>query len=689
MRAFVCLVVAFAVLPGVVSAEPPGVTWPGLPPGAAVVEGVVDTVRVVADRLEREEALRRLPLFATVHEVAGVERTRVESVAEIIEDGVGVRVRRYGGLGAYSAASIRGSSASQVEVFLDGVPLRSAQWGGANLSDLPLSGLSRIEVFRGPAPPEFSSPGIGGVVNLVTLAPERVSPGIACSFGSHGTCRIDVTAPGRFFGAPVSLSLRRLDSRGDFAYLNDNGTPENPLDDAIVARGNNDFARTGVLLRASPRLPGGWRCDLLEDLLVNSGGVPGVGNVPIESARADLSRSVTRLSVAPPRLMDGSLDLRASGFAVVARDRFRNPDDETGLPRADTIGRATSVGLQTVGALSWIDSWQLISLVAEVRRERYVPESADPRIGEGFTRERWLATLGVEDRFALPDGRLSLVGGCRYQASSDNYTGPEPIGGPPMPLETPHRASFLSPSVGVAWRVREGITLKATAARHARFPTMLEAFGARGSVAGNSDLEPEEGTTFDLGAVASVAGGVLEAGVFRSDRGNLIVFLENSQRTVKAWNLESARVEGVEFSFVRRRDRGLSVAASYTREDARNTGPSPVYHGKRLPYCPEHSLFVGTSFAAGPLLLAHEFHYESASWLDRANLPENRIAPRRIHSLLARLELGAGGAALSVEVANLTDAAIIDVEGYPLPGRSWHVGLEIVPGARTPEGGQK
>jgi hypothetical protein len=40
--------------------------------------------------------------------------------------------------------------------------------------------------------------------------------------------------------------------------------------------------------------------------------------------------------------------------------------------------------------------------------------------------------------------------------------------------------------------------------------------------------------------------------------------------------------------------------------------------------------------------------------------------------------LGPGGdLALTVEGVNLTDNDVYDVEGFPLPGRSWHASLEI------------
>jgi hypothetical protein len=70
-----------------------------IPPDAGVLTDVVDTVRVVADRPHPLDAIRERSTFATVHEI-GDARSGVVGVADVIEEGAGVDVKRYGGLGA-------------------------------------------------------------------------------------------------------------------------------------------------------------------------------------------------------------------------------------------------------------------------------------------------------------------------------------------------------------------------------------------------------------------------------------------------------------------------------------------------------------------------------------------------------------------------------------------------------------
>ena len=69
------------------------------------------------------EAEKKAPT-AFVSEVDVASRNRaLDTTADALEQAAGVQVQRYGGLGAFSTISIRGSSANQVPVYLDGVPL--------------------------------------------------------------------------------------------------------------------------------------------------------------------------------------------------------------------------------------------------------------------------------------------------------------------------------------------------------------------------------------------------------------------------------------------------------------------------------------------------------------------------------------------------------------------------------------
>ncbi len=694
-RRFACVVAAtmlFAPMASASDAPPP------------LLKGVVDTLEVVSDR---PELLESIPTFATVHYISS-ELERVTSVSDVIEQGAGVHVRRYGGLGSYSTASIRASSPGQVEVYLDGVPMNSATYGSANLADLPLDGLERIEVYRGGAPVGFGTPGIGGVVNLVTRPPEGGAAGAVLSAGSYETYRIDLTRSGSLSWRNASggaaaeapghvgptgarggvsgttpdlryaLTLHHLQSEGDFEYLDHHGTPENTDDDEIVARENNAFRQTDLVLRLDGGPWAGWNFEASNQAFWKRSGVPGIENVHIKSVHYTVFRNTARLSIEPPRLAGGSLSFRLGAFHVSTRDRFHNPEDEVGFDRWDSDDRGWSYGANLKTTYDWHAARQSLSLFGESRRERFIPESENPNVGVGFTRKRDEVSLAAEDR-AFPFGeRLELVLGYRYQEAVDNYAAPPPFGGPPEPLDELHRTNSHGPSYGARLKLLPGVVLKANRTEYARFPSMLELFGSSGYIEGNAELEPERGTTTDVGLLLSGTNEAsLELVFFRADREDLIVFLQNSQRTVKAFNLDEASVRGAEVTARRSWPCGIGVSASYTFQDARNEGPSPIYDGKRLPYEPRDDLFVRAQWEGGRLALWHEYHHQGETYRDRANLEENMSPASDVHNAGLRVDVVPDELSMSFEVRNLTDERIVDVEGYPLPGRTFYATLMV------------
>jgi len=65
-------------------------------------------------------------------------------LAEALDEQPGLRVTRLGGLGSFSMVSIRGSTADQVLILVDGIPLNAAEGGPVDLSTLPLGPIQTL-----------------------------------------------------------------------------------------------------------------------------------------------------------------------------------------------------------------------------------------------------------------------------------------------------------------------------------------------------------------------------------------------------------------------------------------------------------------------------------------------------------------------------------------------------------------
>ena len=85
---------------------------------------------------------------------------------------------------------MRGSSANQVTILIDGIPLNAAQTGIVNLGEIPLCNIEKIEIYSSNIPIELNTSPIGGVVNLITKKSYKTNGFIKLSAGSFETYNI-------------------------------------------------------------------------------------------------------------------------------------------------------------------------------------------------------------------------------------------------------------------------------------------------------------------------------------------------------------------------------------------------------------------------------------------------------------------------------------------------------------------
>ncbi|MBN1761081.1 MAG: TonB-dependent receptor plug domain-containing protein [Chitinispirillaceae bacterium] len=163
----------------------------------------------------------------------------------VLEQVSGVAIRRTGGFGEYTDASIRGGSPKQVQVYLDGIPLNSAAGGAVDLSKIPLTALRDITVYKGTAPLELLGSTAGAVINLRSGAVKDMVAGLL-ELGSFGYRKAGTVLRKRIGPMTHYFSVDYSGARNDYPYEDDNDTPYNSDDDAIKTKNHNEFSMIGV-----------------------------------------------------------------------------------------------------------------------------------------------------------------------------------------------------------------------------------------------------------------------------------------------------------------------------------------------------------------------------------------------------------------------------------------------------------
>lgn len=106
-----------------------------------------------------------------------MEEKKLHNVQDALRQTAGVDILRFGGPGKSTNVQLRGASASQTMIMVDGVPIRSNTSDAAELNFLSTDNIERIEVLKGSQSTLYGSNAIGGVINIITKRGQETPEG--------------------------------------------------------------------------------------------------------------------------------------------------------------------------------------------------------------------------------------------------------------------------------------------------------------------------------------------------------------------------------------------------------------------------------------------------------------------------------------------------------------------------------
>ena len=595
------------------------------------------------------------------------------SLEDLLSEVPGVQVRRFGGPGQASEVSIRGSTAAQVVILLDGVRLNGSQSGAVDLSTIPIALLDRIEVSRGGGSAQVGSDAIGGVIHLITKRAEtRAETSLSGSAGSFETYQVSAVDRRTLRGTQTVLGYDGFFSKGDFEFRRPRfefaGTNIVPEPDPL-RRANARTENHSALLRVGRDLGERYHLSLVDYFFYGSQGEPGLdsGTGELGGQQPDAHDRVTRnLGILTleatelPFALDGTLRLSQR----YEREHFRDS-----LPRQgsaiDADNRNNSLGAH----------------VGLERRDRFAGVGSRAALDFDFRDDRLdsnelpnvdRTTYGVfvQDELRLLEGRLLLVPALRFD-------------------DTEGFGSEWIPRLGAQLQPWSWLRFKTNVERSYRVPNFDELyFPDKGFIRGNPALRPEEAINFDIGfelafeRVGPLSNVAFEAAYFRQDIDDSIVFVLINPFTVAPVNTGSATAQGAELALSAGVTSWLRLRANYTFLDATLDATGTPLPGRtrnevttRAELGPPSGLArlvvesiytddIPTTFTGGTRI--------SARVVLNASLSTNLT---RLASL--RRWLPFSDVVVSVGATNLTNASVRDATFFPQPGRAYFVTAEI------------
>lgn len=594
-----------------------------------------------------EAAARRDPSSAvTVIRVDG-HPEQARDTAELLAAAPGVVVQDLGGLGQTKSVSIRGASPTGVLVMLDGIPLNGAG-GIAELSRLPLALAESMEVLRGGAGARYGSGGLGGVVNVLTPEAKGLRAHAQLSLGSFGTGLAEAGATGPLLGGQALVLLHGGRTAGDFAYLFDETPviPDDPL--RALTRENNDAGWGGALVKYRTAL-GGWTAHALAELSFDRRGLAGTVHFPTIDARQEGRRVAASVRAARPLGDSAELSLRA----------HLRWDDEafSGGYFGTAVRQRLLSGAAAADASLLVAGWHALSATAELGGDALEESTGrDPAWAK--------AALMAMDEVLLLDGQLVLA--------------------PSLRVDLVGRFVTLSPKLGATATLPWGLEARANLGQAHRAPSFLELYVVQGSLLPNPLLRPERALTADLQlGWRAPAGPAVSVAAFGSLYEDLISYEYYPPFLARAYNFATAAVYGVEAAGEAGLPLGAAISAAYTLLFSLNLRDEPRYFLKALPFRPRHSLRAQLSGGPEWLTGRLEVRAQSEQFINRTEegqLPARALVHASVESVLPFSRW----MRLTVQVKNVFDVHAQDVDGYPLPGRSFYAGLRAELGDRSP-----
>jgi vitamin B12 transporter len=617
-----------------------------------VVRGESSSSRdpTAASTVVRREALRRPGAAA----------------ADVIASAPGVQLARTGSSADLATASIRGASSAQTPVYLSGIRLNDDLTGTADLSQVPLWMLDRIEVFRGNAPFEADRLGIGGAIFFEPSLPSRPRIGGGIEIGSFGALAGFVGGALADDGAGSLVGLRQERADNDFEYTDDRGTLADPNDDRRVRRQNADHDSTDAWAIGRWRIgPGGARMTLVTNAFRREQGVTGLGVIPALSARASVQRFLAGVSAGAP--CRAGCELWLSSSLLESQHDVRDPAGELGLAAPEVVSSGRRFVQEARIAQQLGEGWRLRAGIGQELELLRVDAIGVSELAARRAATR--ATLAVQREA----GALLVHGlGALECHGTSGPDGADRCG-----------AFVPSGRVGVAVRASEHLMLLANAGRAVRVPTLGELYGVSPAVRGNSELSPETSVSADVGVRAGAGRVSAEAHAFSRWVNDLMAFRRSGFGYVRPFNVGTARVLGAELFATADAGDHVRAEVALTALDPRDTSDDRQLTNDLIPY---QSRLVATArselYARRPLgdgalervALGGRVSHRSSRVADAAGLIV--LDAQTTFDLDLTALLLSERIALRAAIQNLFDARRFDVLGFPLPGRSYHAAAE-------------
>ncbi|HUI90608.1 MAG TPA: TonB-dependent receptor [Chitinivibrionales bacterium] len=468
---------------------------------------------------------------------------RYADLQSALETVSGVTVGNRGGFGHYADASIRGGSPSQVQVYLDGVPLNGATGESVDISKIPLPSLETVTVYKAAPPLEFFGDNAGGVIELSSGAKKDAASVLleAGSFGYRIGSAVLVKTLGRM---THRLSVNCGWADNNYPYTDSSVTHGQTIaaDDSQKTMDNNFFStfssaysnvfriddRNTLTSHVSARVTNEGLFYLPQAGL-NDGTVKDNLVSLVESYAATVNPKLMIMVTAKAKTDEQKFQRSRPYYLTtpISTDVSQPFGSLDGVVKWTVGNRVNATGLLS-GSYDGFDYTNLLAPASQVQ-SRFI---------------RLVGKAGAEADVHFLDNLSARIGGIyRYQIDStnDSISSYGPVAGGGI-----SKKGFPNGFSEVNYHPCSWLSILGGAQYSSRSPGFSELYSQSATVRGNPALLPETRLEYDVGLSVLRPRLALSASVFWDDTRNKIVYIGHNlvfspmnASEVQGWGIES------------------------------------------------------------------------------------------------------------------------------------------------------
>lgn len=565
-----------------------------------------------------------------VVKVAEGREAAPRDLGEALQDISSVVVSRYGAPGATATAFLRGASAQQVLVMVDGRPVNHKGSGDFDLAQFPLDNVERVEVLKGGASSMYGANALGGVINVISRRHPTDEPRTLLTVEGGAMPKWETSDTGWFKNYRVS----HQQSFGAWK-MNLGGS----LRQSEGHRVNSAFTGYGMDLNLGYQGLEGTEFRWSGGYTQGDVGVPGSLSFLTPSALQKTQRPYARAEVIHQFGEEG----RVKGAAYWTQDHYQY-SDPSNIFLMDERSEIMTVGSEWQVDGHWGEA-HVWSGGIHAFKDNLTGVLNGTDVGS-----KPLETIGVffQDQVKVADGLTTTV--------NVRYDGNSIFGG----AISPQMGWLYEASSRWRWRMSAGLAFRAPNLNELYYPGF-----------GNAILKPERGSSVDLGTEWEGEGWSGRVTAFYSRVTDLIDYTVDPVTALYLpMNVSQAYWTGLEADARFQWGGGWGGTVSGTWLTARNETAGSTLQ-RRPGFQAEASLSYDAPWNQRICLAVKYLGYRFDDAANVLRLPETLIAHFRITQGIT------DGVRMWCTVDNLGDQTYEMIGGYPMPRRTVMVGTSF------------